>query len=422
MTETFIPLRNFSYIMRPLWVKLRSENKPLSAEQTYELECEVVGSRPEPTVTWWKGSTQMKTTRETTSPDGNTTTSVLTFVPTVEDGGKYLSCRGQQPQIPDSGIEDGWKLDIHHVPLVSLELGSTLNGSAIKEGVDVYFECNIKSNPWVYKVTWRHNGQQLFHNSAAGTIVSNQSLVLQSITTARSGLYTCVGHNQEGDGESNPVQLDVKFIPTCRPGQPKVFGVARHETAKITCELEANPTDVEFIWKFNNSADMFDIPQSQIYAEKSRSIAMFKPVTEKDYGTMLCWGRNEIGLQKEPCVFYITPAGKPDTLSNCSLSNQTTDSLYIECSEGFDGGLQQEFIMEVYDTLSRKLVSNVTSRIPVFTVTGLESGAAFDIGLYSANRKGRSPVTHLSAFTLKGAEKHTGKIEFISASLTISYQ
>uniref|UniRef100_A0A6P7GWC0 Hemicentin-1-like isoform X2 n=1 Tax=Diabrotica virgifera virgifera TaxID=50390 RepID=A0A6P7GWC0_DIAVI len=399
--------------LRPLWVRLLGDNKPLSAEHTYELSCEVVGSRPEPTITWWKGSTQMKETRETTSPDRNTTTSVLTFVPTVEDGGKYLSCRGQQPHIHDSGREDGWKLDIHHVPLVSLELGSTLNGSTIKEGVDVYFECNIKSNPWVYKVSWRHNGKQLYNNIQSNTIVSNQSLVLQSITRARTGLYTCVGHNQEGDGESNPVQLDVKFIPVCRPGQPKVFGVARHEIARIVCELEGNPNDIQFVWKFNNSADMIDIPYSQIQTEKGRSIASYKPVSELDYGTLLCWGKNEIGMQKEPCVFYINPAGKPDALSNCSIVNQTSDSLNVECIKGFDGGLEQEFIMEVFDTTTRKLVSNVSSKTPLFIVGGLESGAGFDIGLYASNKKGRSSVSRLQAFTLKSAEKHTASTPVI---------
>lgn len=43
------------------------------------------------------------------------------------------------------------------VPVVTLEYGTNYNyTSSIREGADVYFECNIKSNPWVYKVIWRH--------------------------------------------------------------------------------------------------------------------------------------------------------------------------------------------------------------------------------------------------------------------------
>lgn len=61
----------------------------------------------------------------------------------------------------------------------------------------------------IARIIWLQ-GKQLYNNAAIGTIVSNQSLVLQTISRARAGLYTCVGHNQEGDGESNPVQLDVK--------------------------------------------------------------------------------------------------------------------------------------------------------------------------------------------------------------------
>lgn len=80
----------------------------------------------------------------------------------------------------------------------------------------------------------------------------------------------------------------------------------------------------------------------------------------------------------------------------------------MECVEGFDGGLRQFFVMEIYDALSKKLVSNVTSRSPFFLVGGLESGVGFEVVLYAANRKGRSSSMHLQASTLKSAEKHTG--------------
>lgn len=53
--------------VRPLWVKLQGENKPLSAGTEHELLCEVVGSRPAPTITWWKGSVLMRNSTDTVS-------------------------------------------------------------------------------------------------------------------------------------------------------------------------------------------------------------------------------------------------------------------------------------------------------------------------------------------------------------------
>ena len=40
-------------------------------------------------------------------------------------------------------------------------------------------------------------------------------------------------------------------------------------------------------------------------------------------------------------------SGPPDPPRNCSLANQTQDSLQIDCVQGFSSGLRQEFHMEV---------------------------------------------------------------------------
>lgn len=53
--------------VRPLWVKLQGENKPLSAGHPYDLQCVVVGARPEPTIKWWLGSVLMTNASELVS-------------------------------------------------------------------------------------------------------------------------------------------------------------------------------------------------------------------------------------------------------------------------------------------------------------------------------------------------------------------
>lgn len=88
--------------------------------------------------------------------------------------------------------------------------------------------------------------------------------------------------------------------------------MALHETVQVSCELEANPEDVKFFWKFNNtdnSALILDIPQNLAITNKTKSVLLYTPMTEHDYGTLLCKGENIIGQQREPCLFHINPAG-----------------------------------------------------------------------------------------------------------------
>lgn len=50
---------------------------------------------------------------------------------------------------------------------------------------------------------------------------------------------------------------------------------------KVLCELEANPYNVTFNWKFNSSTTEFlDLPASQIFPEKNNAVAQYTPMTE----------------------------------------------------------------------------------------------------------------------------------------------
>lgn len=103
--------------------------------------------------------------------------------------------------------------------------------------------------------------------------------------------------------------------------------------------------------------------------------------------------------------------GKPEAPYNCTLANQTTESLAIECTPGFDGGQAQTFLLEVYDQNTGELQANISSREPQFTVRGLEPGKVLNMILYAFNPKGRSDPARLEGFTLKVAEKQTGKLK-----------
>ncbi|XP_022242352.1 uncharacterized protein LOC111085889 isoform X1 [Limulus polyphemus] len=152
------------------------------------------------------------------------------------------------------------------------------------------------------------------------------------------------------------------------------------------------------------------------------SSAYFIPRTKFDYGTLLCRGKNSIGEQRRPCVFTIIPAGKPESVSNCTINNQTERSLNLACEAGDDGGLLQQFHLEIYSRKYQILLVNMTSLDhPVFEAVGLPSGSPLRIVVYASNAKGKSSKVTLTATTLFTAEKHIGSVPqvFISPVLAV---
>ncbi|XP_022240422.1 uncharacterized protein LOC106458486 isoform X6 [Limulus polyphemus] len=222
--------------------------------------------------------------------------------------------------------------------------------------------------------------------------------------------FTCNASNTDSIiPASVTVELDLVFAPVCETRQKTIYIVGRQEKVRIYCEVTAKPTDVVFRWTFNTSSETVDA--DSVNSTGTTSFAVFSPKCKYDYGIVYCWGENIIGIQKEPCVFNILPAARPDPVANCSVENQTQKSFTVECTAGDDGGLTQHFHLVAYNRKSNELLVNHTSLdLPIFKINGLPPGSPLRIFIYASNAQGNSISLVLETRTLLSAEKHTGNL------------
>lgn len=123
-------------------------------------------------------------------------------------------------------------------------------------------------------------------------------------------------------------------------------------------------------------------------------MASYSPRSKLGYGELLCWAKNSIGEQSEPCTFEVVAAGPPQPVHDCLVGNQSAAGLMVKCEPGEDGGFNQDFHLEIYQ--SGKLQRNITAtRWPVFDVQGLPT-STFVIEVFATNSKGRSESVALT--------------------------
>lgn len=189
-------------------------------------------------------------------------------------------------------------------------------------------------------------------------------------------------------------------------GQKIIYGAARHETVSVLCEVDSDPPEVSFHWSYNGTSEPQRTESASLSFEPSgplTSIGRYTPHTEFDYGTVYCWARNSVGTQTKPCAYSIVAAGAPDSVRNCTVVNITEDSMRVDCVDGYDGGLLQHFLLEIFDTTddrSSTLRANITSTKPNFNINQLQPARSYLLIIYSVNAKGRSKGIALTAFTL----------------------
>ena len=216
----------------------------------------------------------------------------------------------------------------------------------------------------------------------------------------------------------------------CKLGLTRYFGVSRSESVDIGCQVEANPTaDLKYQWFFNNSAETVEVSSGRYktLADGPVSVLSYRPSAPLDYGTLLCFARNSVGAQTEPCVFHILTAGPPEPVFNCTVSNHSNDGVMIACQAGFHGGLPQNFSLLFYDESSsppqQPLVHKTALNEPVFVVRHLKSNARYKATLSSTNAKGKSDDVVVDVSTHKEPERQLevkpGK--FSSASPPLFY-
>ncbi|XP_037511989.1 hemicentin-2-like [Rhipicephalus sanguineus] len=331
-------------------------------------------------------------------------------MPGDRDHGARLRCLASNSAIAgaqgstSAPLEDSWTLDVHYKPVVQLRLGSGLRPSNIHEGIDIYFECSVRSNPPVSEVSWTFDGRDLHTDGSRGIIVSNQSLALRSVNRTNSGFYACHAANSEGEAESNRLRLRVLHSPVCHSGHLEhSHSVAKHETVEVECDVEADPSNVTFSWSFHQAHRAAPLSPNSSFSTPPgaplRSVLRYTPRSDADYGTLYCRARNAVGDSLEPCIFQIHPVGPPVTPYNCSVEEVTSEGVHVVCQRS-GAGQQQTFLLELQDGQSAPIVTNFTSGQPSFRVHSLRPATRYQMALYGINANGRSEPVHLTVFTL----------------------
>ncbi|XP_076063487.1 uncharacterized protein LOC143038341 [Oratosquilla oratoria] len=390
--------------IKPSSVRLSGLSGPMAAGSLAEVTCTASGSRPHAVITWSLGSgvkwKPIHTTQSHTVT-GDTVSSVLWTVRASDDKLR-LTCVATNPRNPQYQRSNSTVLTVHHAPETHLSLGRGLDPKTIKMGIDVYFDCHVKANPPPTSTVFFHKGVQVTKKSFPEAILSGFFLVLQKVTPAMAGEYSCRATNSKGSSTSEVVNLEVLYQPVCRtPDQNVSVGLGRNVTVK--CTVDAFPLPSKFAWSVNDTKGVVSLPQMQFVSRGDTSHLNYSMPENVQVVELYCWANNSLGVQEAPCIFRVLAPGKPKQVQECTME-QRKQSLVVSCQPGSDEAVDLTYQAQLRLSDSDEVIANVTSNAPSFSFDMLEKGLEYEVYVFTLNIRYKSPPVVLEVSSLKVAE------------------
>ncbi|XP_063831580.1 nephrin-like [Ostrinia nubilalis] len=339
--------------LKPQFVRVSGKGA-VRAGQDRSFVCTTRGSKPPPNIDWFINSQLVDSTLTQMDVDGDVTKSELTWHVRRKDSGRQLVCRVSNPWFPAYTLEDSVMLDVMYPPVAQISLIEPKDPRMLREDENAELLCSADASPPATNFTF-YKGTEVHlirDDPIGGIAVEGSKLILRGLRRHHSAIYRCRARNSEGSALSEPLTLNVLSRPECATGSvvQQIAGAPGGEV-RARCSVSAPSSrdagPLHFYWTYNGTRDVLPIPASNITVMGSISTVIHGLPSENvddDLGWLACWTSNDIGNQREPCLFRIMPAALPEPPSNCEIQNEV-----LRCEPGHDGGLAQRFLLEALE-------------------------------------------------------------------------
>nr|XP_040567976.1 uncharacterized protein LOC121117599 [Lepeophtheirus salmonis] len=104
--------------------------------------------------------------------------------------------------------------------------------------------------------------------------------------------------------------------------------------------------------------------------------------------------------QSTKLIFFLSFAVAPDPVENCTIINKSSETFHLHCVPGFDGGMEQLFLVTVTERSTSLVRYNATARQLDLFIPNLRAGSSYLTTVTPMNKKGYGKTTQVLVDTL----------------------